>query len=485
MFFISAPAPFIHEQVVRPPIAVVQPLVRPRQAAATWTLKNVPQSVAAAIRGIPMVGSPKTLASMVIAMTRQHGIIGETAQVDVAARTIIFHMDHPKIGGKLKGYMKNDGSEMGLLADQPLLADAARSYGGTANIQIGQPQAGITPIRVGVKNPGLIFNGSASVSSFGPRYAGSDVAAQNVKIAGYGYAGTLGFIEGLPSWTPQQSLGGYYYGVDGTLNKVTPYGIFGISGQYAIFKEGGSAAALDIHGVQGLMGLTYSLPLNSGITYDAGVYTGWQSEQFGHIAMLTGNQSFYALNAGVNSRFATGYKNGFININGQLWAGLVHSSGLLLGSQGNSWQMGQINASLYQSIPYGMAIQVEAGGQYATAQTPEQEYFTLGGPWRGDAYFAGAAATPAGMYGGIRLYAPNIKYQFHGHAFAVRPFMGFNGAEGAPLYGARLETASADIGAKFTLSKHLTGEAGYAKIIDNQGPHAYSGRIFFDVIGHF
>ena len=193
-----------------------------------------------------------------------------------------------------------------------------------------------------------------------------------------------------------------------------------------------------------------------------------------------------ALNVGLNVKLATGYNNGVMDINGQIYSGETRSSGILLGNQGHGWQMGQLNAELYQYLPYHTSLQLKTGAQYATGQTPEQEYFILGGEWRGDSYYAGQAATPSGIYGGVRFFTPRIRTNTGWlRTFSAHPFIGVNGAEGTPMVGGRLETASVDIGSKFKLTKYLFGETGYAWSIDNQGPHIPKGRLFFTLTGNY
>ena len=449
-----------------------------------WSVVGAPKIVKADVSGIPLRGDPTTIAAMLIAISRQAGIVGLTAVVNEQAHVIQLIEAKTKVSGDLKDYIRSGSAS--IIMDDPLVAQDAKANGGVAYIKVGTARKGYTPVTATIKNKHPAFTLSAGVSSFGPRYAGSDVTNQAINFSYNGYTANAGFIEGIPTWTPNQSMGGYYYGTYGSLTKVTPYGIFGITGQFSKYREGGVSNSLDIIGKQALFGLTYALPMASGVTYNAGMYDGFQHEGFGKLTFLNGYQSFYALNVGLNVKLATGYNNGVMDINGQIYSGETRSSGILLGNQGHGWQMGQLNAELYQYLPYHTSLQLKTGAQYATGQTPEQEYFILGGEWRGDSYYAGQAATPSGIYGGVRFFTPRIRTNTGWlRTFSAHPFIGVNGAEGTPMVGGRLETASVDIGSKFKLTKYLFGETGYAWSIDNQGPHIPKGRLFFTLTGNY
>lgn len=461
----------------------------PATSVKPWKIAGLPAAVDTSIRGIPMIGNPDTLASLVIAMTRQSGLVGESAVVDVGSHTIFFKTNKTVVSGALSPYLNDKQAQTlsGISKNNRLMVAAAAAQGGTAAIHIGTPgKTGTIPVSAGVNNPGIRYFGGVLLSSFGPRYAGSDIVSEYGSVRGRGYNGNIAFTQGLPSWTPQQSFGGYYYGVSGAINHPTPYGIFGVSGQFAYYQEGGQSRNLGIKGTQGLFGLTYAYPFSKNWTVVEDLYYGLQTESF-NSANMHASQDFVAERTGLDGIIHTHYKHGFISLKAHLWDGFGgHTTGLLLGNQSsNAWEKGTINADLMQPLPFDTAVQVEAGGQYGTGGLPEQEYFILGGPWHGDSYYTGQAATSSGMYAGVRFYAPDIHYKFHSHTYAARPFFGFDGAEGTAAYGQRLEAASVDMGSKFQFSRHLSGDAGYAWSIDNQGPHKPGGRLFFDVTGNY
>jgi hypothetical protein len=444
--------------------------------------------VAGYLKGVQPGGNtdPVVLADLLVAMTRQAGLVGYTATVNAAAHTITISKSTVVLKGNLAGYLHNAGTLKGIQSSEPLLSAAAAAHGGRAAVHIGQAKNGIIPVSASIKNPGIRWSAGALLSSFGPRYAGSDVASEYGAVTGEGYTGNLAFTEGLPSWTPKQSMGGSYFGVSGGVTRPTPYGIFGISGQYATFREGGSARGLGITGTEGLVGLTYAHPINPNWQVHSGLYYGFQSETLGLVGYKA-TQDFTAAKVGLSGDVHTGYNRGLITLKGNLWAGLTgYTTGILLGRPtSDSWQMGTFDATLFQPLPFQTAVQVEAGGQYATSNLPEQEYFTLGGAWHGDSYYTGQAATPSGMYGGVRLYAPNLHYALYGQRLAARPFFGVNGAEGTGAFSQHFEAASTDVGTKFQVSKYLSGEVGYAWSIDNQGPHNPESRAFFEVVGNY
>jgi hypothetical protein len=453
-----------------------------------WHIHGAPSAICSALGGIASSGNanPGMLAEMLIAMTRQAGLVGYTANINRSAHSIALLKSTVVTKGSLSGYLHHTGTLKGLKASEPLLAAAAAANGGTASLSIGQSDNGVIPVSATIKNPGVRWSAGALLSSFGPRYAGSDVVSEYGAMRGYGYTGNLAFTEGLPTWTPTQSFGGSYHGVSGGITHPTDYGVFGITGQYATFKEGGIANVLGIAGTEGLVGLTYAYPINPNWRVHSGLYYGFQSEDLGLVG-YTATQDFTAAKVGVSGDVHTGYKQGVIALEGNIWAGLTgHTTGILLGRpSSNSWQMGTFDASLLQPLPYQTAVQVEVGGQYAAGNLPEQEYFVLGGAWRGDSYYTGQAATPSGVYGGVRFYAPNIHHKLSGQEYAARPFVGVNGSDGTPLIGAQLEAASVDVGSKFQLSKYVSGEAGYAWSVDSQGPHKPLGRMFFEVTGSY
>jgi hypothetical protein len=455
--------------------------------ARAWAVKGLPASVKASIAGIPLLGNPDTLASMLIAMTRQKGILGYTAAIDASTHTIDLVLNKDKLSGSLRRYAGADSQTVkGLTHHSVLLSAAAASYGGTPAIKVGQPLNGKTPVYIGVKQAGFKYGGGAMLSSFGPRYAGSDVASEFGYARGDGYVGSIAFTQGLPTWTPTQSFGGYYYGVSGTLTHPTPYGIFGIKDQSGIYREGGSASSLGITGFQELFGLTYAYPFTKHWEATGALLYGDQTESLA-VANLHSTQDFVASEAGLRGSIGTGYRNGVINLRSDAYMGMGgNTSGYLLGQpSSNSWQMARVRGSVFQPLPFGLAVQAKAGGQYGTNNTPQQEYFILGGAWHGDSYYTGQAVAPDGMYGGMRLYAPDMHFAAYNHHFNARPYIGVNGADGKPIVGPELVAASADLGAKFSITQHITGNVGYAQSIDNQGPHTPAGRLFFQVVGNY
>ncbi len=454
-----------------------------------WRIQGAPAAISGALNGISGNSeetNPKVLAEMLIAMTRQSGLVGYTASIDAASHTITLLKSTVDARGDLSGYLGHTNTVKGIEDSEPLMAQAAAAEGGTASLNIGQPEHGVVPVSATVKNPGVRWSVGALLSSFGPRYAGSDVVSEYGTVRGDGYVGDLALTQGLPSWTPKQSFGGDYFGVSGGISHPTPYGVFGITGQYARFKEGGVSRDLGITGNTGLVGLTYAYPINPDWQVRSGLYYGFQHETLGLVGFHS-SQDFMAAKVGLAGVVPTGYRGGSISLKGNLWDGFGgHTTGILLGRpSSNAWQMGNFNADLFQPLPYRMAVQAEVGGQYATSNLPQQEYFTLGGAWRGDSYYTGQAATPSGIYGGIRLYAPDIKYKMSGQEYSARPFVGVNGSEGQPLFGEHLEAASVDMGSKFQISRYVSGEVGYALSIDNQGPHHPRGRLFFEVTGNY
>lgn len=461
-------------------------IARPASTKA-WAVKGLPVSVRAAIQGIPLVGNPDTLASLLISMTRQKGILGYSAVVDSAAHTIDLVLNKNQVSGSLKRYAGADSQTIkGLTHHSVLLAAAAESYGGTPSIQVGQPENGQTPVHMGIKGAGFKYGGGAMLSSFGPRYAGSDVVSEFGYARGDGYVGSIALTQGLPTWTPKQSFGGYYYGISGTLTHPTPYGIFGLKDQSGFYKEGGTARSMNITGFQELFGLTYAYPFRKHWEATGALLYGDQTESLA-VANLHSSQDFVAVESGLKGNVDTGYRDGDIKLKGDVFTGIGgHTSGYLLGyPSSNSWQMGKVSVGLFQPLPLGLAVQAKSGGQYGTSNLPQQEYFILGGPWHGDSYYTGQAVAPEGMYAGLRFYAPNLHYRLYKHNFDARPYIGVNGAVGKPLIGPELEAASADIGAKFSITHHITGNLGYAQSIDNQGPHNPSGRLFFQVVGNY
>jgi len=97
MFVYDTPVSHQHHSVA----AHAQPVTHARPAAPAqpvpasssgqpWRVVGLPQSVLAAVHGIPLVGDPKTIAMLIIGMTRMSGSVTETASIDAATHTIVF-----------------------------------------------------------------------------------------------------------------------------------------------------------------------------------------------------------------------------------------------------------------------------------------------------------------------------------------------------------------------------------------------------------
>lgn len=450
--------------------------------AVHWTVTGAPRRVSQAMAGVNLESSdPRPLAEMLLAMCREAGLLNVSVNINTYTHTIQLLRPTVEAHGSLAAYLpEHPATKKAIEKASPLLTVAAQAQGGTPTISVGEEKNGIVPVTATVKHAGSRFSGGLNTSSYGPRYAGSDVVSAYGRYAGNGVLGGMTATMGLPSLTPKAANGGYYYGLSGLLEHPTPYGVIGLTGQTAIYKEGGIAQALDITGTTHLVGLSWAYPLTWG-GIGAHLYYGWQNESLGVLG-YSADQNFTAVQVDAHGQHGTGYKHGMVQWRASLWQGLTgHTSGVLLGKSNSTWQIARGSVSLVQPLPYGLAVQVEGGGQYGTGGIPQQEFFALGGPWRGDAYFAGSAATPSGIYGGVRLYVP----KFGMDSVLFRPFVGVNGAEGAPLYGPRLETGSLDMGTKFAITHYLSGMAGYSWVIDNQGPHAYSGRAVFDLTSNW
>ncbi len=448
----------------------------------TWSIVS-PSGEAEVVHGV----SPMEAARQAIDAYRKKGILSVYASVDNANHRILLHKATSDATGSLAEFIPT-GDDLNinqLNRDMPLIRDYAHAHGGNPVIHVGAiNQSGDLPIETNIVPANTQTKGIV-LSSFGPRYSGSDVISgfASGSYDGWLYSSTA--TAGLPFLTPHESRGGYYYGFNGEGIRPFKYGEFVLGTNLSVYKEGGKLEPLDITGQSQLFYTGIKRPYSWG-TPGVRLEIGRQLSHIG-IADISGSQTYTALRAtyeltrafmlpkmktptvaSVNaavvqgmSASTSGYGLGRINLDPNFTTALVDITA--------NQNFGKWTASL------------AAGGQVQRGVQPMQLDFYLGGANRGSGYFTGAASSPTGAYGGIRIYTPPFTIK----GVTLRPFAGYNQSVGQPMIGHSLRAASAELGAQVSFGQNFSGDIGYARITDHNGAHDTKGRLIFNIITKF
>jgi len=451
-------------------------------AGDTWSIVS-PSGKVEAVHGV----NPMEAARQAINAYRKKGILSIHATIDNEHHRIVLLSAKTKATGSLAEFVPA-GGELNinqLNRDLPLIRDYARAHGGDPVIHVGAiTQSGDLPIETDIA-PASTQTKGVVLSSFGPRYSGSDVISgfASGSYDGWLYSSTA--TAGLPFLTPHESRGGYYYGFNGEGIRPFKYGEFVLGTNLSVYKEGGKLEPLDITGQSQLFYTGIKRPYSWG-TPGLRLEVGRQLSHIG-IADISGSQTYTALRATYDltkSFMLPRMKSPTVaTVSAAVVQGLsVSTSGYGLGriNLDPNFTTALVDMTANQNFGKWTAS-LAAGGQVQRGVQPLQLDFYLGGANRGSGYFTGAASSPTGAYGGIRLYTPPFTIK----GVTLRPFTGYNQSVGEPMIGHSLRAASAEIGTQVSFGQNFAGDIGYARITDHDGEHDTKGRLIFNIIAKF
>lgn len=368
----------------------------------------------------------------------------------------------------------------------PLLSAAARARHDHVTLDLDRKTMTLTP-RI-ASAPGHAWHIGTIFSSYGPRYAGSDV------ISGYGRAAIDGFdvsasvTRGLSGLTPKQSAGGGYLGEAVSIARPTPEGIFSVQVSHAHYLTGGHLHSLDLTGTVNQLRAGDRYPIFDGhVWLRGGVAWASDSDKLGVLGWRS-TQRDLSVYAGASGHYA--WHGVAMNVRGAVWQGLAGSdtgtagAPNIMGRWGEHYTVERFHLSLARDAG-PVRLTGKFGYQHGSPGTPQVYQAYIGGLGRGSSFFTGAFAGPSGYWwsGTVAKAKPIV---LHPHfRLALDPFVGVNGGSVSPDAGPARHVASVDVGAGIGLTKHLTGEIGWSHTVAQpRGSHA-GNRVTFETATRF
>lgn len=431
---------------------------------------------------MPHAGTPESAAKAMVEALRKDGNITAYGRVDYDSKIIYILTAEIAPSGPLAKYIPKEANADDLAKRMPLIRHAARAEGGRPSIQVGKVEKGLLPIEANVSKTKNIRGGM--LSSYGSRNSGENIASAFWQGGGHGFSGSLSGSVGLPFLTPDYAEGGRYVGLNGSIERPYTWGLIEAGASVSDYKQGGDVKSLDLNGRSGKLWFGYAYPFQ-GVKLHSSLIFGYQASDIG-IAAIDGSQSNIALQLRADGARALS-EDGKTRLSYDVQAvqGLwLRERGLSIGRDvDKNWSVLTADLTLSREIS-GWSV-VGSGGLHLRSKTQPNQYdFYLGGPNRGSGYHTGASSAAEGFYYGMRLYTRS--YKANDKPTVFRPFVGFNGANGEQHVGTRtLRAQSVEIGTQLQYGMNTTGEIGYAKITDNQGPHERSGRFIFNIVSRF
>jgi hypothetical protein len=347
----------------------------------TWSLSGIPADVD--VSHVNLTGDPRTIATAVIQEVRAYGYLDRHVRVDAATNSIDILQATLDISGPLKDYLPTDA----LHADEmnkrlPLIKRASAAYASLPAINVGKIENGVLPVDAAMQDKPQNASYGVTLSSYGSRYAGTDTATAFVSGSPVdGLFGSASYSYGL-SDLREESKGGSYHGLNGSIEYPTPYGIVGASARYSVSEQGGIYLPLEMQQTVGIYSLDYIWPLEKGelsahLNYvEQGIEFGavdMESEQSYSTMTLKGKQQFPVITDDINF-LSSG------SVEHELMIGLDgKTDGVLLGDPADESFVKYTVDGTYDQKIHDFMLSASAGGQWTNADVlPSNERFYLG-----------------------------------------------------------------------------------------------------------
>lgn len=430
-----------------------------------------------------LVDDPHQAGNNVVRVYREHGILAIKVRIEGSDNDRVLLITEGKLQarGAYAAYLPDgdlvtqDGLQLAIARAQ----DAAKANNESLYVKVGKidQQGGVDVVLGGTPNPEDGTRWLWSASSFGPRYSGSDaVSLVYSKPLGDGMYMDAAATVGLPG-LHSDSRGGNYTGLNGSISKATPHGLFTGRASQTHFRVGGVNRELNQTGDVTKLDGEWSYILKPGLTSYAGVGYTRQKSTIGLFGW-DDTIGYTGLKAGLRlkktyEQWTYGGDVGFEQ--GVSLQRRVRAPGLLLGEADAHYRLASINADATLAIPelYG-SLSFSGGGQRGSVGTPTGAQFYVGGPGRGLSYHTGVYAAPSGYYGGMQW----TTVPWHD----ISAFVGVEGGVVLPDGMDSISAKSVHVGARFTLAPKFAGQLGYAAPI---GDSAAKGRLTFFLSGLF
>jgi hemolysin activation/secretion protein len=334
------------------------------------------------------------------------------------------------------------------------ISNRARADGQRATLDIAKPgEDGLYTVdSTATRTDDSRLSGTLGYTNQGARYAGSDLLTGSARVeAGAGFEIDASVAHGLSN-ASSDSFGGRY---DSESLSVTHYSRFGGTKFYATnttYQTGGPLRDFDLSGHVSTYGLQQIVPLSKAWTGYVGIQNTRSNERLGVVDWNDHERYTTAL---IGFSRDTEHTNGNIEFDHGVGGG--HRSYTLAPLQGTfDPRYSSVKASFSAWTPIGANWVGRAGvaGQVSSHDTPTNELWTIGGPFRGQAYKNGFTAGIRGYSVWGQVEAP----VWHG----LTPYVGVDRAVAAYAIGPDTRVNSGYAGLRYRLASRLSLDVGYA-----------------------
>jgi len=459
------------------------------QPADTWQVVGIPSAKLAALQTDVggFSGSGPDVARSLIAALRAQGYIGAHATVYPATHEIVVSLSPTGRSGDYAAYLPSGTLNTQTLDTSMALAEAAAAANGQqVHISIGQHSVKATGLP---SNQPPVFGGIA-LTSYGSRFSGSDTVSAFANGHYDGSDASATVSAGLPSWTPEQSLGGGYLSEDLDLYRPTPYGIFSLKLGHTTFHAGGKALPLDLRGTiyQASVGDKY--PISPNLWLRGGFAYSYDENKLDSLDWTT-HQSVTSAYLGVTTRGQIPTIGGTYHIRASIWQGIGghqwEQGPSIMGQMSPTYTVARARLSLrkrFDVANFPVYTHAIFGVQYGSQGTPQMEQAYIGGQHRGSSFYTGAYAGNSGLWYDLNARTQYYKIPDTDGDLSLAPYATFNGGE-VQQTGITTHVASAGAGLDMRITRHVYAQVGYNWALQNQPGTHEGGLIGFSLVGSF
>lgn len=297
---------------------------------------------------------------------------------------------------------------------------AANINGERVGVNIA-PDTKVVTVTVEKKENAKTASGFMVFDTEGPRYAGPNILTiggstsvpglRNTRFTGY-------YTYGLPG-NDTNDLS-RYESVSGRLENATPWGMLSLGYAYTEHNSQQNAIVGEQHARNEKIDLTFTMPLKSGFTLEAGV-NHTTSKSILKDFELQDTLSFDSARVKLDAQHHVPEKAFSFGWSAEYEQGLGmrrNSDAYIQGVAETSWHTTTLEANMAKATPYG-TVSVKVGQQDSSDGTPNSQRGYIGGPGRGSAFDAGLLSGQEVTYYDARFTFNPIRN--------ITPFVSVNG----------------------------------------------------------
>lgn len=417
------------------------------------------------------------------------GFTSAHAIVDIARRTIDLKIARFARTGPLSAYLPGGAQVTAdrLDAALPLLSAAATAHHEHVNLGLDRSTMTMTPTVT--PDAGPVWTLGTAFSSYGPRYAGSDVITNygQLHADGFDLAGSV--TVGLPGLNSDQAGGGNYLGEALSIDHPTTAGIFSVDVGRAHYAVGGPERRLGLTGTVDQITAGDRYPVLDGHVWLKGGF-GWASdrERFGILAWTTTQQNASAY-VGANAGYK--WRGVSVSLKTSIWQGLAGSDDAsgsapnIMGAWSAHYTLERIHLAVARDVG-PVRLSGIFGYQHGSTGTPTAMQAYVGGEHRGSSFYTGSFSAPSGYWWSAEIAkAKPVRLKLQSVRMAFDPYVGVNGGTVFHDVGGSSSIAAVTVGVSFAISRHLNGSIVWSHTIA-QPAVSHQGNMFnFDIVSRF